>query len=67
MRALTTTSSQAANLSDPAWLIRVGLDLEFVTFLGIFEAVHDEAVTRSHHTSATPTSMTAPWRSSAVR
>jgi len=31
------------HLSDPGWLVRVGLYLEFLTFLGICEAVKDEA------------------------
>jgi CRP-like cAMP-binding protein len=31
------------HLSDPGWLMRVGLYLEFLTFLGICEAVKDEA------------------------
>lgn len=30
------------HLSDPGWLLRVGLNLEFLTFLGICEAVEDE-------------------------
>jgi hypothetical protein len=30
------------NLTDPGWLLRVGLHLEFLTFLGIVEAVKDE-------------------------
>lgn len=30
------------HLSDPGWLLRVGLYLEFLTFLGIVEAVKDE-------------------------
>lgn len=30
------------NLPDPAWLLRVGLYLELLTFLGIAEAVRDE-------------------------
>jgi CRP-like cAMP-binding protein len=30
------------NLPDPGWLLRVGLYLEFLTCLGIFEAVKDE-------------------------
>ena len=30
------------HLSDPGWLLRVGLYLEFLTFLGIAEAVKDE-------------------------
>lgn len=30
------------HLSDPGWLMRVGLNLEFLTFLGICEAVGDE-------------------------
>ncbi len=30
------------HLSDPGWLMRVGLYLEFLTFLGICEAVDDE-------------------------
>jgi CRP-like cAMP-binding protein len=30
------------NLSDPGWLLRVGLYLEFLTCLGIIEAVKDE-------------------------
>lgn len=30
------------HLSDPGWLMRVGLYLEFLTFLGISEAVDDE-------------------------
>jgi len=30
------------HLSDPGWLVRVGLYLEFLTFLGICEAVKDE-------------------------
>jgi hypothetical protein len=32
-----------AHLSDPGWLMRVGLFLEFLTFLGICEAVKDDA------------------------
>src|SRR5438105_2165751 len=31
------------NLTDPGWLLRVGLYLEFLTFLGITEAVKDNA------------------------
>jgi CRP-like cAMP-binding protein len=31
------------HLSDPGWLMRVGLYLEFLTFLGICEAVRDDA------------------------
>ena len=31
--------AQAHNLTDPRWLLRVGLYLEFLTCLGIFEAV----------------------------
>jgi CRP-like cAMP-binding protein len=31
------------NLSDPGWLVRVGLYLELLTGLGIFEAVRDDA------------------------
>ncbi len=31
------------HLADPGWLVRVGLYLEFLTFLGICEAVKDEA------------------------
>jgi len=30
------------NLTDPRWLLRVGLYLEFLTCLGIFEAVRDD-------------------------
>src|ERR1700753_2108049 len=30
------------HLSDPGWLMRVGLYLEFLTFLGIVEAVKDD-------------------------
>jgi CRP-like cAMP-binding protein len=30
------------HLSDPGWLLRVGLNLEFLTFLGICEAVDEE-------------------------
>jgi hypothetical protein len=30
------------NLTDPGWLLRLGLHLEFLTFLGIAEAVKDE-------------------------
>lgn len=30
------------NLTDPGWLLRVGLYLEFLTFLGIVEAVRDD-------------------------
>lgn len=30
------------NLTDPSWLLRVGLYLEFLTFLGVVEAVKDE-------------------------
>jgi hypothetical protein len=30
------------HLSDPGWLVRVGLNLEFLTFLGICEAVDDD-------------------------
>jgi CRP-like cAMP-binding protein len=31
------------NLTDPGWLLRVGLHLEFLTFLGIVEAVKNDA------------------------
>ena len=31
------------HLSDPGWLLRVGLYLEFLTFLGIVEAVREDA------------------------
>jgi CRP-like cAMP-binding protein len=31
------------HLADPGWLVRVGLYLEFLTFLGISEAVRDDA------------------------
>ncbi|HET6548048.1 MAG TPA: hypothetical protein VFG79_06330, partial [Solirubrobacter sp.] len=31
------------NLSDPGWLVRVGLYLELLTGLGVFEAVRDDA------------------------
>jgi CRP-like cAMP-binding protein len=31
------------NLADPGWLVRVGLYLEFLTALGVIEAVKDEA------------------------
>ncbi len=31
------------HLSDPGWLVRVGLYLEFLTFLGIVEAVREDA------------------------
>jgi CRP-like cAMP-binding protein len=31
------------HLSDPGWLVRVGLYLEFLTFLGICEAVRDDS------------------------
>jgi CRP-like cAMP-binding protein len=30
------------NLTDPSWLLQVGLYLEFLTFLGVVEAVKDE-------------------------
>jgi cyclic nucleotide-binding protein len=30
------------HLSDPGWLLRVGLNLEFLTFLGVCEAVKDD-------------------------
>ena len=30
------------NLADPSWLLRVGLYLEFLTFLGVVEAVRDD-------------------------
>ena len=33
------------HLSDPGWLMRVGLNLEFLTFLGICEAVEDDLLT----------------------
>ena len=33
------------HLSDPGWLMRVGLYLEFLTFLGICEAVDEELLT----------------------
>jgi CRP-like cAMP-binding protein len=33
---------QRRNLADPGWLMRVGVYLEFLTFLGIAEAVKDE-------------------------
>jgi CRP-like cAMP-binding protein len=35
-------SRQRHNLPDPAWLMRVGIYLELLTFLGIAEAVRDE-------------------------
>ena len=35
-------SGSGQHLSDPGWLVRVGLYLEFLTFLGIGEAVDDE-------------------------
>ena len=31
------------NLTDPGWLLRVGLDLELLTCLGVVEAVRDDA------------------------
>jgi CRP-like cAMP-binding protein len=36
-------AGEADHLSDPGWLVRVGLYLEFLTFLGIAEAVRDDA------------------------
>lgn len=30
------------NLSDPSWLLQIGLYLEFLTFLGVVEAVRDD-------------------------
>jgi hypothetical protein len=43
MRAvLEDVSLQRRNLADPGWLMRVGLYLEFLTCLGIMEAVRDE-------------------------
>jgi len=48
------------HLADPGWLVRVGLYLEFLTFLGITEAVKDE-----HGDLLTPAERTAyetrPW------
>ncbi len=35
-------SQQRRNLPDPVWLVRVGLYLEMLTCLGVFEAVKDE-------------------------
>lgn len=35
-------SQQRRNLPDPVWLVRVGLYLELLTCLGVFEAVKDE-------------------------
>ncbi len=43
MRALIADiTGDGQHLSDPGWLLRVGLNLEFLTFLGISEAVEDE-------------------------
>ena len=36
-------SGTGEHLSDPGWLVRVGLYLEFLTFLGIVEAVREDA------------------------
>jgi CRP-like cAMP-binding protein len=42
-RALVQDMAAAGqHLSDPGWLMRVGLYLEFLTFLGICEAVRDD-------------------------
>jgi CRP-like cAMP-binding protein len=42
-RALVEDIARAGEqLSDPGWLMRVGLYLEFLTFLGICEAVRDD-------------------------
>jgi hypothetical protein len=35
-------AGEGENLADPGWLLRVGLYLEFLTFLGICEAVRDD-------------------------
>jgi CRP-like cAMP-binding protein len=44
MRALVQDiAGEGEHLSDPGWLVRVGLYLEFLTFLGIVEAVREEA------------------------
>jgi CRP-like cAMP-binding protein len=43
MRALTgDIVHKHCHLTDPRWLLRVGLYLEFLTCLGIFEAVRDD-------------------------
>jgi CRP-like cAMP-binding protein len=43
-RALVEDIARAGqHLSDPGWLVRVGLYLELLTFLGICEAVREEA------------------------
>jgi CRP-like cAMP-binding protein len=36
-------AGETDHLSDPGWLVRVGLFLEFLTFLGIAEAVREDA------------------------